>query len=276
MSDKRSIKSYSTAFLMSLAVHALILLLIVIFSKTTFNVHKIVVIDLTLMDPVTAEAGVSGDKTPSYVYEPKTKHKKTVVEKVEPAIVLKRQEAKEEKAKTEVQVMQDHETPQVDEQIPAVKTISLVQDTKQNFASKGQKESKRAGKSLPNTSAIEGKSLKGKGVPTEDAKEAVGSGSAHTDGVMKGYLRSHLSYIKNLIQKNMTYPETARREGWMGRVTVSFVIAYNGYAKDIKVIQSSGFRILEKSAKEAVSRSSPFPHPPLEARIIIPILYTLH
>jgi len=210
------------------------------------------------------------------VYEPKTKHKKTVVEKVEPAIVLKKQDVKEEKSETEVKVTQDFETPQVDEQIPAVKTVALVQDTKHNFASKVKKESKRAGTSLPNTSAIEGTSLKEKDVPTKNAKEGVGNGPGNTDGVMKGYLRSHLSYIKEIIQKNITYPETARREGWMGRVTVSFVIAHSGYAKDIKVMQSSGFRILDKSAEEAVSRSSPFPHPPVDARIIIPILYTLH
>jgi protein TonB len=101
-------------------------------------------------------------------------------------------------------------------------------------------------------------------------------GVTGTEGVLGGYLKSHLLYIKDIIQKNITYPDTARRNGWMGKVKVSFVIKNNGRAKDIKVIQSSGFRILDKSAKEAVSRSSPFPHPPAEARIIIPILYTLH
>jgi protein TonB len=276
MSDKKEIKSYSTAFFVSLAVHALILLLIVIFSKTTFNAHKIVVIDLTLMDPVTAEAGVSGNKNPSDVYEPKRKHQKAAVRHVKPEIRHKKQDVKEEKAETDVKVTQDFEPPQVDEQIPAVKTVSLAKDTKQNFAFKGQKGSKRAGTSLPNTSANESTSLKGKGVPIEDAKDAVGSGSAHTDGVMKGYLRSHLSDIKDLIQENIAYPETARREGWTGKVTVSFVIAHNGSVRDIEVVRSSSFSCLDKNAVEAVERSSPFPHPPAEARIIIPILYTLH
>lgn len=276
MSYKREIKTYSAAFLMSLAVHALVLLLIIIFSKASLNAHRIVVIDLTLMDPVTAGAAVAGDKKSIAVHVPKTKHQKAEVEDVEPLIGQKEQGAKEEKAETEVKVTHDHETPQVDEQIPTVKTVSLLQDTKQNFVSEDQGRSKRAGTLLSSARETAGTSLKEKGGSGTNAKQAFGKGNGNTEGVMKGYLKSHLSYIKDMIQKNISYPDTARREGWMGRVTVSFVIAYNGYAKDIKVIKSSGFRILDKSAKEAVSRSSPFPHPPAEARIIIPILYTLH
>jgi protein TonB len=93
---------------------------------------------------------------------------------------------------------------------------------------------------------------------------------------MKGYIGSHLSYIKEMIQKNITYPDIARRNGWTGKVKISFIIAYNGYAKNIKVMQSSGFKILDKNATEAVKHSSPFPEPPVEARIIIPILYELN
>jgi protein TonB len=271
MSDKREIKSYSTAFLMSLAVHTLLLLLIIIFSKASFDAHKIVVIDLTLMEPVTAEAGVSGDKKTSALYVPKTKYQK---EEVEPVIEQKKQEAKEEKAETGVQVTQDHETPQVDEQVPAVKTVSLVQDAKQYFVSEDQGGSKRAGTLLSSARETAEGSLGEKGESAKNT-EKPSHGVIAAEDVLGGYLKSHLSYIKDIIQKNITYPETARREGWMGRVTISFVIANNGGAKDIKVIQSSGFRILDKSAKEAVSRSSPFPHPPAEARIIIPILYTL-
>jgi protein TonB len=274
MAEMRTIKSYSAAFLMSLAAHVFVLILIVIFSKASFNKNKIVVIDLTLMDPVTAEAGVSGDKKSSDVSEQKTKHQ-TVVENVEPVTGQKKQEVKEERAETELKVTQDYETPQVDEQIPTVKTVSLVQDTKQNFASKDQRVSKRAGTLLSNARKITGTSSREEGGSGENTKQVSGNSAGKTHGVMKGYLRSHLLSIKDMIKRNITYPDTARRNGWMGKVKVSFVIAYNGYAKDIEVIQSSGFIILDKSAKEAVALSSPFPQPPVEARIIIPILYEL-
>lgn len=276
MSDKKEIKLYSTAFLMSLAVHALVLLFIIIFSKASLNTNKIVVIDLTLMDPVTAEAGVACDKKANTVNEQQPRYKKTELAAVRPIQEHKIERAKEEKTETEVKVTQDNETLRVNEQIPEVKTVSLVQDTKQNIVSEGQRESKRADTLLSSKRKIAGTSLNEKGSPGINAKQATGNSAGNTDGIMKGYLRSHLSYIKEMIQRNLSYPETARREGWIGKVKISFVIANNGRAQDIKIVQSSGFKILDKSAKEAVSRSSPFPHPPAEARVIIPILYTLH
>jgi TonB family protein len=276
MAEMREIKSYSTAFLMSLAVHAFVLLLIIVFSKASLNAHKIVVIDLTLIDPVTAGAAVAGDKKASDVFEPKTKHQKEVVEDVESVMGQNKHEAKEEREKTEGEVTQSHETNQVNEQIPAVKTVAFIQDTKQDFVSEDQGVSKRAGTLLSRASETAGTSLKEKGATGTNEKQVIGNGSNKNGGVMKGYLRSHLSYIRDMIQRNITYPDIARRNGWMGKVTVSFIIAHNGCVRDIEVVRSSGFGCLDKNAVEAVEHSSPFPHPPVEARIIIPILYELH
>jgi len=275
MYDKREIKSYSTAFLMSLAVHALLLLLIIMSSKAVLNPHKIVIIDLTLMDPVTADAGVSGDMKSSDVYEPLKKHQKTVVENVEQGIEQKKQEAKEEKTETDVKVTHDHETTHVEEPMPAVKTVSLIQDTKQIFVSENQGEKERTDTFSAHAQTTEMNVPGQGGVSGSNKTQDVGNSSGKSGGVINGYLRSHLSYIKDMIQKNITYPETARRNGWMGKVTVSFVIAHNGSVRDIEVVRSSSFGCLDKNAVKAVERSSPFPHPPAEARIIIPILYTL-
>jgi protein TonB len=275
MSDKREIKSYSTAFLMSLAVHALVLLLIIVFSKASLNAHKIAVIDLTLMDPITAGAEVSDDKKTSAVYEPKTKHQKASLEDVKPVQEQKSVEVEEEKTVAEVETTQDYEKAQFGEQLPAKETVSLAQDSEHSSVSEEQAGSERAGTLLSSARETTEGSLGEEGESVLNTERPF-PGVTGTEGVLGGYLKSHLLYIKDIIQKNISYPDTARRNGWMGKVKVSFVIENNGRAKDIKVIQSSGFRILDKSAKEAVYRSSPFPHPPAEARIIIPILYTLH
>jgi hypothetical protein len=87
---------------LSLVVHALLLLLVIIFSKDTLNAHKIVVIDLTLIDHVTADAGTSVNKKANLAYKPKTQQKKTVSEEVPPVIEQKREEVKEEKTEKEV------------------------------------------------------------------------------------------------------------------------------------------------------------------------------
>ncbi|HBH62697.1 MAG TPA: hypothetical protein DDX85_13370 [Nitrospiraceae bacterium] len=89
-------------------------------------------------------------------------------------------------------------------------------------------------------------------------------------------MREHFTYIRDRIMNNISYPQTARKMGWSGKVTISFVICENGDAEDIKIIQSSGFGILDRSAVETVKKVLPFPEPPLRAEIVIPVVYRLN
>lgn len=82
-------------------------------------------------------------------------------------------------------------------------------------------------------------------------------------------------YIRELVQGNISYPRIARRMGLEGKVIISFVILTNGTVRDIRVVESSGNTILDRNAIEAVKRTSPFPRHRLEAKVIIPIQYTL-
>jgi protein TonB len=90
------------------------------------------------------------------------------------------------------------------------------------------------------------------------------------------YVKNNFLYIRDLIQKNITYPMFARHMGWQGKVTVSFLILSDGRISDIKVKQSSGKDILDKNAVETVKRASPFPPPPVKAEITVPVVYALH
>jgi protein TonB len=82
-------------------------------------------------------------------------------------------------------------------------------------------------------------------------------------------------YIKDRILGRIVYPNLARRMGWHGRVLTSFVIHVDGSVSDIKVINSSGFKVLDENAVSTIQDVSPFPRPPIAARIIIPISYRL-
>jgi periplasmic protein TonB len=90
------------------------------------------------------------------------------------------------------------------------------------------------------------------------------------------YMKVHFSYIKDHIYKHLIYPVTAKRMGWEGRVIVSFIVSSGGYARDIRISKSSGYEILDKNAVKAIKNASPFPKPPVEAQIIIPILYRIN
>lgn len=100
--------------------------------------------------------------------------------------------------------------------------------------------------------------------------------SAIAESAKAGYVREHFTYIRDAIMKNLSYPLIARKMGWSGKVTISFVICESGDAEDIKIIESSGFAILDKNAVETVKKVLPFPKPPLRAEIIIPVVYRLN
>lgn len=91
-----------------------------------------------------------------------------------------------------------------------------------------------------------------------------------------GYVKAHFAYIKDLIHKHLIYPTLAKRMGWQGKVIVSFVISSGGNAKDIILAKSSGHEILDDNVLKAVRIASPYPKPPVEAQIIVPVLYRLN
>jgi periplasmic protein TonB len=89
------------------------------------------------------------------------------------------------------------------------------------------------------------------------------------------YLNEHFAYIRDKILRNVIYPDSARRMGWQGRVLLSFVVTANGSVRECRVVKSSGFLMLDQNALETVKDTAPFPTPPVEARLVVPIVYRL-
>ncbi|MEF3169412.1 MAG: energy transducer TonB [Deltaproteobacteria bacterium] len=91
-----------------------------------------------------------------------------------------------------------------------------------------------------------------------------------------GYIREHFAYIRDIIHKNLVYPAIARKLKWQGSVTVSFVICDDGRIKNIRVLKSSGYDVLDSNVVETISGVQPLPKPPVSAELIIPVVYRLH
>ena len=89
------------------------------------------------------------------------------------------------------------------------------------------------------------------------------------------YLKEHFNYIKDSVQKEISYPRIARKMGWQGRVLISFVVCRDGSVRDIRIVESSGFNALDKNAVEVIQKNAPFPIPPVSAELIIPVIYKL-
>lgn len=89
------------------------------------------------------------------------------------------------------------------------------------------------------------------------------------------YTKAQFSHIQKGIQNQINYPLTARRMGWEGKVVVEFVICKDGTVKDLQIIESSGFKALDKNAVATIKKAAPFPIPPTPAKLIIPVVYRL-
>lgn len=92
----------------------------------------------------------------------------------------------------------------------------------------------------------------------------------------ESFLRERLSVISNIVQRHINYPPIARRMGWEGKVLVSFVLEPNGDIRDLKVLKSSGYEVLDKEALDAIRRSyKDFPKPPVSVVVKLPINFRL-
>jgi protein TonB len=92
----------------------------------------------------------------------------------------------------------------------------------------------------------------------------------------ESFLKERLSVISNIVQKHINYPPVARRMGWEGKVLVSFVLEPNGDIRDLKVLKSSGYEVLDKEALDAIRKSyRDFPKPPVSVVVKLPINFRL-
>ncbi len=101
-------------------------------------------------------------------------------------------------------------------------------------------------------------------------------------GEIKGDLPEKLNcYIRNLQTRivNATYyPPDAIELGWEGTVRLSLLVLNDGELKEAVISQSSGYKILDEAALDAVLRQAPFPSFPSqvelrELKIEVPIAY---
>jgi protein TonB len=112
------------------------------------------------------------------------------------------------------------------------------------------------------------------GPPRQSPEPGTTTGGS-AESVKQRYLKEHFVYIRELVAKRLVYPGVARKMGWGGKVVVAFTVMEDGSATDIRLVESSGVPVLDRSGLETVRRASPFPKPPVRAEIVIPVLFSL-
>ncbi|SEM67215.1 outer membrane transport energization protein TonB [Syntrophus gentianae] len=105
--------------------------------------------------------------------------------------------------------------------------------------------------------------------------EGAGQGRESQEALKNRYLREHFAYIRDLILKNLSYPPMARKGGWQGKVKVSFIVREDGRVEGIRIVESSGYLVLDRNVVETIREVQPFPKPPVRAELVIPVTYAL-
>ncbi len=102
------------------------------------------------------------------------------------------------------------------------------------------------------------------------------SGAGTPEESRATYLKEHFVYIRDRITRGIAYPHMARKMGWAGQVKVAFVVFEDGGVKEVSVVESSGFGLLDRNAVDTVKNVAPFPRPPVRAEIRMAITYRLN
>jgi protein TonB len=245
------------SFQISFALHALVVLMLIFMGDRFISSGKILVIDFTLED--TAGVGNARDRAAVKTQTPERNAQQKEIKK-------KDVEAAEPPAEIVPQTMPQMTLHSQESPTAAIQTPAAQSEITATSATGEQNSTGRGITHVSSAPVVAG--------DLNAASVRVSDNFADAGGIK--YLKANFSYIKDLINRHITYPKTARQMGWQGKVKISFFISSDGHAKGIKIVESSGIGSLDKNAVEAVKSASPFPKPPIEAQIIIPIFYQLH
>jgi protein TonB len=69
---------------------------------------------------------------------------------------------------------------------------------------------------------------------------------------------SYFAHLKRRIERAWTYPPDAIANGVQGQLHLKFVLRRSGEVKTVELLRSSGYKVLDKEAWDAVVNAGPF------------------
>ncbi len=101
-----------------------------------------------------------------------------------------------------------------------------------------------------------------------------------SDDKIKDPVLKYSRLVQKRILDNLFYPGTAKEAGFQGTVKLSLKLAHQGDLLDLKLKDSSGYRVLDDAALKTAQETSPYPPFPPEIKekeiwVDIPITYQL-
>jgi protein TonB len=93
-------------------------------------------------------------------------------------------------------------------------------------------------------------------VRTSDQQSA-SNGAVSLDTKELKYL-SYFAHIKRRIERAWSYPPEAISKGLQGQLHLKFIVRNDGQVKIVELLRSSGYKVLDKEAWDAVASAGPF------------------
>ena len=93
----------------------------------------------------------------------------------------------------------------------------------------------------------------------------------------QNFIVNNFEIIRQMVLRNLVYPNSAKKLGHIGTVEVSLVIDKKGKLLSYDIVKPSRHKSLNISAKKAVERvrNSQFPKPHAQTTVILPIVFQL-
>lgn len=113
------------------------------------------------------------------------------------------------------------------------------------------------------------------------APEATATASSTNDTSANASARAQIeSLLLSDLRRHFEYPALARQRGWQGLVWLSVTIQPDGAVQDVRIAQSSGYAVLDRSAVASMRRVGPLAEATrwLNGRAVelpLPIVYRL-
>jgi protein TonB len=104
-----------------------------------------------------------------------------------------------------------------------------------------------------------------------EAVVAVGSVDAIPAGPS---VAERLAEIRRRIQRSVVYPALARQRGLGGVARIEFEIDPGGFAREIRIADSSGYGLLDRAAERGVAEAGSLPW--VYGRLEVPVRFELH
>lgn len=241
------------AIALSIAIHGMFLCGMYSVGSTFAQPGKPVAIDFTLLDPGgEAPAGRKSAAKHSPMPEPK-----------------RRDVAREKAAPKKIEKAEPTRTAAVGSPQPALEAAGPVPVSSRTVEAPTEKTSAA-------TTGEGGSQAAATLTRTASPSSSGAGGNNSGEQARSRYTREHYAYIKELIEKNLSYPPRARKMGWTGRVVVCFQVLKSGRVDKIRVKNSSGHEILDKNVIDTIREVEPFPRPPEWVEISMPIIYRLY